>query len=111
MAKKKRKDDDDEDDKPKKKKKPVKAAVVEAEDDDLDDDAAIIAKAKKQSGENAYGGLLAITLIGFLAAAVLLYLDSSELSKKPLSPPSVSVPGLGSATAAPPIVPTPSPAP
>lgn len=113
MAKKKRRPADDEDDdapKAKAKKKPPRAPVVE--DDDIDDDAAAILRAKK-TGENAYTGLLVITFLALVGAAVLLYLDFSELGEKPIPQPSLILPGLGSTTpAAPggpnaPVTPTP----
>ena len=113
MAKKKRRPADEDDDAPKAKakKKPSRAPVV-VDDDDADNDEAAILRAKK-TGENAYTGLLVITFLALVGAAVLLYLDFSELGEKPIPQPSLILPGLGSTTpAAPggpnaPVTPTP----
>lgn len=98
MARRRPKDDvDDDDDVPTKKKK-KKSRSREVDDDDAYDDAD-----KVPSKNNAYTGMLAITLVAFIGAAVLLFLDSSEIEKATnIAAPSFNVPSLGaSATAAP----------
>lgn len=93
MARKKR-----EDVKPKKKRKPVRE-VVEEDDEDEDD----APPPKKPSGNNAYTGLLVISLISLIAASVLLMLDAGDMKASPLSNPTVNVPALAAQpTAAPP---------
>ncbi|OWK36405.1 hypothetical protein [Fimbriiglobus ruber] len=112
MAKKKRSEDE-----PKKKKK--KAAprdedevVDEADDDDDGDDG--YSEPKKGSRNDAYVGLLAITLLALIAASVMFYLDFTELSASPVQSPSFTVPGLGGSTSTTPAAPAaapPAPAP
>ena len=107
MARRKPADDEDDDDAPKKKKKPARKVVVEdePEDDDLED----YSKPKK-AGENAYTGLLAIAFLGLAGAAVLLFLDYSELNEKPIPAPTMTLPALGAtAPAAPATPPAPEP--
>jgi len=84
-----RRDDEDDDDLPKKKRKPARS---EADDEDDDDD---YVPPKKKSKEDAFTGLAAISLVALIIAAVMLYLDTSELGTAAPPTPSVTVPGLG----------------
>ena len=85
-----RRDDDDDDDDLPKKRKPARSA---ADDDDDDDDD--YAPPKKKSKEDAFTGLAAIALVALIIAAVMLYLDTSELGTAAPPQPSINVPGLG----------------
>jgi hypothetical protein len=92
MAKKKKKGDDDE--APKKKKK--KAADVDDDDDDRDDnedDSPAIPK--KPSKNDAYTGLLILSLLAFIVSSVFFYLDHTELSVTQVPQPSLTMPSLG----------------
>lgn len=78
-----RRDDDQDDDLPKKKGK-----GRPARDEDDDDEV------PKPSKNDAYTGLLGISLVALLAATVLFYLDADELASAPAAP-TLTVPGLG----------------
>lgn len=92
MAKKKSKPKDD-DEKPKK-----RPAAVADDDDDGDDDRP---SRTVKPRNDAFTGLLVITLLGLIASTVLLYLDHEELSAQTVSAPNVSVPALGAQSDAP----------
>ncbi len=64
--------------------------------DDAPDDAEVLV-AKPRN--DAYVGLLAITFLALATAAGLIYTDAESLAAQSLSPPTFSVPPLGSATA------------
>lgn len=97
MAKKNRKADDE---KPKKKK--ARAAEVEDEDeDDEGDDGDDFVELRKPSRNDAYTGMLLISLVCLLAATVLLMLDASDMTAAPLANPTVNVPALATPAAAP----------
>lgn len=85
MARKRRKldDDDDDDDAPKARKRP-------ALDDDEDDDR----PARVPSRNDAYTGLLVISTLAFLGAAMLFYFDYAEATAQPLTMPNVKVPAM-----------------
>ena len=90
MARRRDDEDEDDDDLPKKKRKPVRS---EADDeDDGDDD---YAPPRKKSKEDAFTGLAAISLVALIIAAVMLYLDTSELGTAAPPTPNVTIPGLG----------------
>lgn len=91
-----RDDDEDDDDLPKKKRTPARSEVEDDEDDDFDDGP----PPKKKSKEDAFTGLAAISLVALIIAAVMLYLDTSELGTAAPPQPSVNVPGLGAGPAA-----------
>jgi hypothetical protein len=82
-----RRDDDEDDDLPKKKA----VRRDEEEDEDLDEDL----ESDEPSRNNAYTGILTISLVALIAACVIFYLDASELSSSPIPQPGISVPGLG----------------
>jgi hypothetical protein len=87
MARKKRRDDDE----PKKKKK--KAVPRDEEYDDLDDEVA--ADDPDRPRNDAYTGMLVITLVALFAACVFFYLDHAALTAQPVQAPGVTVPELG----------------
>ena len=94
MAKKKRKADDE---KPKKK---ARAAEVEDEDEDDDgDDGDDFVELRKPSRNDAYTGMLLISLVCLLAATVLLWLDASDMTAAQLANPTVNVPALAAPAA------------
>ena len=90
-----RRDDDDEDDDDLPKRKPARSEADDDEDD-FDD-----GPPRKKSKEDAFTGLLVISLVALIVAAVMLYLDTSELGTAAPPQPSVNVPGLGGGGAAP----------
>ena len=90
MARRRRDDDEDDDDLPKKK---ASRRDDDYEDDDLDED--LDPAAPPPARSNAYTGILSIAFVALVAAAVIFYLDASELSSAPIPQPNVSVPGLG----------------
>lgn len=89
-----RRDDDDDDDDLPKNRKPARSEADD-EEDDYDD-----APPKKKSREDAFTGLAAISLVALIIAAVMLYLDTSELGTAAPPQPSVNIPGLGEGRAA-----------
>ena len=92
MARRRPKDDDDEDEIPTKKKKKKRSREVDV--DDFDDEVGDADDTPSQN--NAFTGMLAVTLIAFIGAAVLLYLDSSEIEQATnIAAPSFTVPALG----------------
>ena len=94
MAKTKRKADDV---KPKKK---ARAVEVE-EDDEYDDDrGGDDVLPRPPSRNDAYTGMLLISLVCLVAATVLLLLDSGDMTASPLANPTVTVPALVTPTAA-----------
>jgi len=99
-------------DEPKKKSKfKAKARIEDDEDDaDEDDDANDGVVRVPKTGNDAYTGMLLIGLICLVAACVLLFLDTGEVTAQPLSAPNVAVPALGNAAAAPVAVPAAAPA-
>jgi hypothetical protein len=84
-----RRDDDDEDDDLPRKKA---ARRDYDEDEDRDED---LEPAATPAPNNAYTGILAISFVALVAAAVLFAMDASELGSTPIPQPSISVPGLG----------------
>lgn len=97
MAKKKRNADDE---KPKKKKS--RAAEIEDEDDaEVEDDGDDFVELRKPSRNDAYTGMLLISLVCLLAATVLLMLDANDMTAAPLANPTVTVPALAAPAAAP----------
>ncbi len=95
MAKKKRKADE----KPKKK---ARAVEVEDEDDEGDDRGGDdFAAPRPPSRNDAYTGMLLISLLCLVAATVLLMLDAGDMTASPLANPSVAVPPLVRPPAAP----------
>ena len=99
MAKKKRKADDE-----KTKKKKARAAEVEDEDEadaEVEDDGDDFVELRKPSRNDAYTGMLLISLVCLLAATVLLMLDANDMTAAPLANPTVTVPALAAPAAAP----------
>ena len=95
MAKKKKKADE----KPKK-----KARAAELDEDDFEDegDAEDFAPAPRKASRNdAYTGMLLISLVCLVAATVLLLLDSNDMTASPLANPDAKVPALVTPAAAP----------
>ena len=93
---------EDDDELPRKKKKPKKSRSRDLDDalDEIDDDFDDVEKTP--SANNAYTGMLAITLVAFIAAALLLYLDASKVEAAGnIAAPTISVQALGANTAAP----------
>ena len=92
MARKKRRDEDDA---PKKKKK--KAAPREEEYDDLDDDLdeEVVDDDPDRPRNDAYTGMLVITLVALIAACVFFFLDHAALTEQSVQAPGVTVPALG----------------
>jgi hypothetical protein len=95
MARKKKRRDDDE---PKKKKK--KAAPREDEYDELDEveedlDEEVVEDDPTRPRNDAYTGMLAITLVALIAACVFFYLDHAALTEQSVQAPGVTVPALG----------------
>lgn len=88
MAKKKKKGRPD-DEKSAKKKKPRK--VVEEDFDDEDEGYDDAPERSDKPRNNVYVGLGGITLLAFLLGATFLYLDHSEMEKKPAPTASVTV--------------------
>ena len=94
MARKKRRDDDE----PKKRKK--KAAPRDEDYDDLDeveedlDDEATDDDPTRPRND-AYTGMLVITLSALIAACVFFYLDHAALTEQTVQAPTVTVPALG----------------
>jgi len=96
MAKTKRKSDDK---KPKKKPR-----AVELDDEKDDDDGGAdegFAPPRKVSRNDAYTGMLLISLVCLVAATVLLLLDSNDMTATGLQNPAVKVPALVTPPAAP----------
>jgi hypothetical protein len=91
MARRRDDDDEDDDDLPKKKRKPARSAVEDEDDDDFDDEPA----PRQKSKENAFTGLLVVSLVALIIAAVMIYFDTSELGTAAPPQPGVNVPGLG----------------
>ena len=94
MARKKRRDDDE----PKKKKK--KAVPRDEEYDDLDEveedlDDEVAADDPDRPRNDAYTGMLVITLAALIAACVFFYLDHAALTEQTVQAPTVTVPALG----------------
>ena len=95
MAKKKKKADE----KPKK-----KARAAELDDDDFEDEADDYDDApapRPASRNDAYTGMLLISLVCLIAASVLLFLDSEDMTASPLANPTATVPALVTPAAAP----------
>ncbi len=102
MARRRPKDDDE--DAPKKKKKKrrrdedeeeaVEEEEAAAEEEEYADEEEVASR-KAGTGNDAYTGMLVLTLVALLAASVLLYLDHSALGAQTVSQPSVNVPALG----------------
>lgn len=97
MAKKKKKADE----KPKK-----KSRAAELDDDDFEDgadgDDFDDAPAPRPASRNdAYTGMLLISLVCLVAASVLLMLDSDDMTASPLANPTATVPALVTPAAAP----------
>ena len=95
MARKKRRDEDDA---PKKKKK--KVAPREEEYDDLDEieedlDEEVVEDDPDRPRNDAYTGMLVITLVALIAACVFFFLDHAALTEQSVQAPSVTVPALG----------------
>lgn len=93
MARKKRQDDE-----PKKKKKKAVPREDEYDDldeieDDLDDEAA--ADDPDRPRNDAYTGMLVLTLVALLAACVFFVLDHAALTEQTVQAPAVTVPALG----------------
>ncbi|MGL6095544.1 MAG: hypothetical protein ACRC7O_07085 [Fimbriiglobus sp.] len=84
----------------KNKKKVVADDNNENDDDDIetpaDNDTPLVAKPRN----DAFTGLLAITLLALGVAVVLLYADADSLTGQSLANPPVTLPPLGSETAA-----------
>ena len=97
MAKKKKKADE----KPKKKARVVEVEDDDFEDDDRDDDFAPAPAPRKASRNDAYTGMLLISLVCLVAATVLLLLDSNDMTASPLANPDAKVPALATPVAAP----------
>ena len=94
MARKKRRDDDE----PKKKKK--KAVPRDEEYDDLDEveedlDDEVADDDPDRPRNDAYTGMLVLTLVALIAACVFFYLDHAALTEQSVQAPSVTVPALG----------------
>jgi hypothetical protein len=93
MARKKRRDDDE----PKKKKK--KAVPRDEDYDDLDEAEENLDEPVDDDPDrprnNAYTGMLVITLVSLLAACVFFFLDHAALTEQSVQAPSVTVPALG----------------
>jgi hypothetical protein len=93
MARKKRRDDDE----PKKKKK--KAVPRDEDYDDLDEAEEDLDEPADDDPDrprnNAYTGMLVITLVALLAACVFFFLDHAALTEQTVQAPSVTVPALG----------------
>lgn len=86
MARRRPADDDDDD-------TPRRRAPVD--DDDDDDDGA-----PPKPGENAYTGMLVVTLLALIGACVLFYLHTDALSAQTVpQPPAVNTPLGGAAPA------------
>ena len=96
MAKKKKPVDE-----PKKKAKFKAKSRIEDDEDDADDndDDGIVRTPKV--GNDAYTGMLVISLVCLLTACVFLFLDQGEVTAQPLSAPNVTIDALGKAVAAP----------
>jgi len=90
MAKKKKLADE-----PKKKTKFKAKARIEDDEDDADDDEGIVGTPKP--GNDAYTGLLVISLVCLIAACVFLFMDHGEVTAQTLTAPNVVVPALGNA--------------
>ena len=86
MARKKRRDDDE----PKKKQK--KAVPRDEDYDDLDEPAD---DDPDRPRNNAYTGMLVITLVALIGACVFFFLDHAALTEQSVQAPSVTVPALG----------------
>ncbi len=95
MAKKKKKADE----KPRKKARAAELDEDDFEDDDRDEDDA--PAPRKASRNDAYTGMLLISLVCLVGATVLLLLDSNEMTASPLSNPTAAVPALVTPAAAP----------
>ena len=95
MAKKKRKADDE---KPKKKARAVEPDEDDDGDDQGDDD---FAAPRPPSRNDAYTGMLLISLVCLVAATVLLMLDAGDMTASTLANPTVAVPALVTPPAAP----------
>ncbi len=89
MARKKRRVDDDV---PKKKKK---AAPRDEEYDDLDEEHDDLDEDPDRPRNDAYTGMLVITLASLIAACVFFFLDHGALTAQTVQAPSVTVPPLG----------------
>ena len=94
MARKKRRDDDE----PKKKKK--KAVPRDEEYDDLDEveedlDDEVADDDPDRPRNDAYTGMLVLTLVALIAACAFFYLDHAALTEQSVQAPSVTVPALG----------------
>jgi hypothetical protein len=94
MARKKKRDDDE----PKKKKK--KAVPRDDEYDDLDEadedlDEEVAEDDPNRPRNDAYTGMLVITLVALLAACVFFFLDHGKLTEQSVQAPGVTVPALG----------------
>ena len=81
-------------------KKKVRAVEIDDEDDDFDDGDDFV-ELRKPSRNDAYTGMLLISLVCLLAATVLLMLDANDMTAAPLANPSVTVPALATPPAAP----------
>ncbi|HVK17673.1 MAG TPA: hypothetical protein VM533_12055 [Fimbriiglobus sp.] len=97
MARKKRRDDDE----PKKKKKKAR----EEEYDDLEEaaedlDEEVSEEDLSRPRNDAYTGMLVITLVALIGACAFFFLDHAALTEQSVQAPSVTVPALGSAPAA-----------
>ena len=98
MAKKKKKPADE---KPKKKARAAELDDDDFEDegrDDFDDEAPA---PRKASRNDAYTGMLLISLVCLVAATVFLLLDSNDMTASPLANPDAKVPALVTPAAAP----------
>ena len=94
MARKKKRRDDDE---PKKKKK---AAPREEEYDDLDEaeedlDEPLVEDDPTRPRNDAYTGMLVLTLVALIGACVFFFLDHAALTEQSVQAPGVTVPALG----------------
>jgi hypothetical protein len=95
MARKKRRGDDDE---PKKKKKAAPRDEeyddLDEADEDLDEDLAADEDPDRPRND-AYTGMLVITLASLIAACVFFFLDHGALTAQTVQAPSITVPPLG----------------
>jgi hypothetical protein len=96
MARKKRRVDDDV---PKKKKKAAPRDEeyddLDEEYDDLDEEHDDLDEDPDRPRNDAYTGMLVITLASLIAACVFFFLDHGALTAQTVQAPSVTVPPLG----------------
>ena len=83
------------------------ARADELDDDDYEDDRDgghdddFAPAPRKASRNDAYTGMLLISLVCLVAATVLLLLDSNDMTASPLANPDAKVPALATPVAAP----------